>query len=71
MHDKIARPWPSRAPYFETAFDQVFTTVRLDNALFATRTWTGSTLQAQAASTSTTPARATRGTATSPTWAVS
>ena len=49
MHDKITDRGLPRAPYFETAFDQVFTTVRLDNALFATRTWTGSTLQAQAA----------------------
>ena len=49
MHDKITDRGLPRAPYFETAFDQEFTTVRLDNALFATRTWTGSTLQAQAA----------------------
>nr|HPQ57468.1 TonB-dependent receptor plug domain-containing protein [Flavobacteriales bacterium] len=44
MHDKITDRGLPRAPYFETAFDQEFTTVRLDNALFATRTWTGSTL---------------------------
>ena len=38
MHDKITDRGLPRAPYFETAFDQEFTTVRLDNALFATRT---------------------------------
>lgn len=35
MHDRIFNRGLPRAPYFETAFDERYTTVRLDNAVFA------------------------------------
>lgn len=40
LHDVILNRGKPRAPYFETAFDERYTTVRLDNALFAERTFT-------------------------------
>ncbi len=39
--DKIINRGRPRAPYDETAFDEVYHTVRLDNAVFADRYWTG------------------------------
>ncbi|MBX2979824.1 MAG: TonB-dependent receptor [Flavobacteriales bacterium] len=35
MHDRIVNRGMPRAPYYETAFDEEYVTVRLDNALFA------------------------------------
>jgi outer membrane receptor for ferrienterochelin and colicins len=35
MHDRIIAKGRPRAPYYETAFDEEFVTVRLDNAVFA------------------------------------
>lgn len=35
MHDRITNRGMPRAPYYETAFDEEYVTVRLDNALFA------------------------------------
>lgn len=35
MHDRIVNRGMPRAPYFETAFDEQYLTLRLDNAVFA------------------------------------
>lgn len=35
MHDRITNRGMPRAPYYETAFDEEYVTVRLDNAVFA------------------------------------
>lgn len=39
--DKITNRGRPSAPYYETAFDEVYNTVRVDNALFADRYWAG------------------------------
>ncbi len=39
MHDVITDRGAPRAPYFETAFDQRFRTLRLDNAVFTEARW--------------------------------
>ncbi len=39
MHDVITDRGMPRAPYYETAFDQRFRTIRLDNAVFAEGRW--------------------------------
>lgn len=40
MHDLIVNRGMPRAPYYETAFDEEYLTLRLDNALFAERRFT-------------------------------
>ncbi|MBK8499244.1 MAG: TonB-dependent receptor [Flavobacteriales bacterium] len=50
MHDRILDRGRPRAPYYETAFDAAYVTLRVDNALFAERRFAkGKLLKAHAA----------------------
>ncbi|MBP7407597.1 MAG: TonB-dependent receptor [Flavobacteriales bacterium] len=50
MHDRILDRGRPRAPYYETAFDAAYVTLRLDNAVFAERRFeNGQRINAQAA----------------------
>lgn len=50
MHDRILDRGRPRAPYYETAFDAAYVTLRLDNAVFAERRFSnGRRFSAQAA----------------------